>query len=81
MLFLPAWCASLLFHEVKLRKISSSLHAEPDRLAAASAAVVPKVLDNVVQRLPLRVAEWWPWALLELQYACFIVLLAEHVHD
>jgi|AntAceMinimDraft_11_1070367.scaffolds.fasta_scaffold19991_1 hypothetical protein len=40
MLFLPVWCASLLLHEVKLRKISSSLHAEPGRLAAASAAVV-----------------------------------------
>ena len=42
MLFLAVWCASLLLHEVKLRKIFSSLHAEPGRLAAASAAVVPK---------------------------------------
>jgi len=39
MLFLPGRCASLL-HGVKLRKSSSSLHVEPARLAAASAAVM-----------------------------------------
>jgi len=40
MLFLPAGCASLL-HGVKLRKSSSSLHAEPAGLAATSAADMP----------------------------------------
>jgi len=80
MLVLPVWCASLLLHEVKLRKNSSRLHAEPSRLAAASAAVVSNS-STMSYSFFLNALRWPRALLLELKCTCFLRSLAEHVHD
>jgi len=80
MLVLPAWCASLLLHEVKLRKISRRLHAEPSGLASASAATMSNS-STMSYSFFLNALRWPRALLLDLQCTCFLPSLAEHVHD